>query len=105
MRNGKLLLRAFERGQDLGFSSGGIFPTVHFHPLACFQVFVMFKEVLDLMKNKFVVVSLYVDERKVLPAAQQQTLKQSLLQAELELEKLEQPKITLMVGSCLLLQI
>nr|WP_294904268.1 cytochrome c biogenesis protein CcdA [uncultured Lacibacter sp.] len=30
-------------------------------------------EVLDLMKNKFVVVSLYVDERKVLPAAQQQT--------------------------------
>lgn len=32
-------------------------------------------EVLDLMKNKFVVVSLYVDERKVLPAAQQQTFK------------------------------
>jgi thiol:disulfide interchange protein len=31
-------------------------------------------EVLDLMKNKFVVVSLYVDERKVLPAAQQQTV-------------------------------
>lgn len=30
-------------------------------------------DVLDLMKNKFVVVSLYVDERKVLPAAQQQT--------------------------------
>ena len=30
-------------------------------------------EVLELMKNKFVVVSLYVDERKVLPAAQQQT--------------------------------
>jgi thiol:disulfide interchange protein len=30
-------------------------------------------EVLDLMKNKFVVVSLYVDERKVLPSAQQQT--------------------------------
>ncbi len=32
-------------------------------------------EVLDLMKNKFVVVSLYVDERKVLPAAQQQTFR------------------------------
>lgn len=32
-------------------------------------------EVLDLMKNKFVVVSLYVDERKILPAAQQQTFK------------------------------
>lgn len=32
-------------------------------------------EVLDLMKNKYVVVSLYVDERKVLPAAQQQTFK------------------------------
>ncbi len=32
-------------------------------------------EVLDLMKNKFVVVSLFVDERKVLPAAQQQTFK------------------------------
>ncbi|MEJ8818405.1 protein-disulfide reductase DsbD family protein [Lacibacter sp. H407] len=31
-------------------------------------------EVLDLMKNKFVVVSLYVDERKVLPSAQQQTV-------------------------------
>jgi thiol:disulfide interchange protein len=31
-------------------------------------------EVLELMKNKFVVVSLYVDERKVLPAAQQQTV-------------------------------
>lgn len=30
-------------------------------------------EVLELMKNKYVVVSLYVDERKVLPAAQQQT--------------------------------
>lgn len=30
-------------------------------------------EVLELMKNKFVVVSLYVDERKILPAAQQQT--------------------------------
>ncbi len=30
-------------------------------------------EVLDLMKNKFVVVSLYVDERKVLPSAKQQT--------------------------------
>ena len=30
-------------------------------------------EVLELMKNKFVVVSLYVDERKVLPSAQQQT--------------------------------
>jgi thiol:disulfide interchange protein len=30
-------------------------------------------DVLELMKNKFVVVSLYVDERKVLPAAQQQT--------------------------------
>ncbi len=30
-------------------------------------------DVLALMKNKFVVVSLYVDERKVLPAAQQQT--------------------------------
>jgi cytochrome c biogenesis protein CcdA len=30
-------------------------------------------EVLSLMKNNFVVVSLYVDERKVLPAAQQQT--------------------------------
>jgi thiol:disulfide interchange protein len=30
-------------------------------------------EVLQLMKNEFVVVSLYVDERKVLPAAQQQT--------------------------------
>lgn len=30
-------------------------------------------EVLALMKNKFVVVSLYVDERKVLPSAQQQT--------------------------------
>lgn len=32
-------------------------------------------EVLELMKNQFVVVSLYVDERKVLPAAQQQTFK------------------------------
>ena len=32
-------------------------------------------EVLDLMRNKFVVVSLYVDERKILPAAQQQTFK------------------------------
>lgn len=32
-------------------------------------------EVLDLMKNKYVVVSLYVDERKVMPAAQQQTFK------------------------------
>ncbi len=32
-------------------------------------------DVLDLMRNKFVVVSLYVDERKVLPAAQQQTFK------------------------------
>ncbi|MBX9784765.1 MAG: thioredoxin family protein [Chitinophagaceae bacterium] len=32
-------------------------------------------EVLRLMQNEFIVVSLYVDERKVLPAAQQQTFK------------------------------
>ena len=31
-------------------------------------------EVLDLMKNRFVVVSLYVDERSVLPAAKQQVI-------------------------------
>jgi thiol:disulfide interchange protein DsbD len=31
-------------------------------------------EVLELMKNRFVVVSLYVDERSVLPAAKQQVI-------------------------------